>query len=73
MTTALSIIVLITSLVLIVSVGMMESEQQGLGTIDGTESLWGAHKGSGKKEMLNKTIIVTSIIFAVALIVMAAL
>lgn len=73
MTTALSIIVLITSIVLIVSVGMMESEQQGLGTIDGTESLWGAHKGSGKKEMLNKTIIVTSIIFAVALIVMAAL
>ncbi len=73
MTTALSIIVLITSLVLIVAVGMMESEQQGLGTIDGTESLWGAHKGSGKKEMLNKTIIVTSIIFAVALIVMAAL
>lgn len=73
MTTALSIIVLITSLVLIVAVGMMESEQQGLGTIDGTESLWGAHKGSGKKEMLNKTIIVTSIIFVVALIVMAAL
>lgn len=73
MTTALSIIVLITSIVLIISVGMMESEQQGLGTIDGTESLWGAHKGSGKKEMLNKTIIVTSIIFAVALIVMAAL
>lgn len=73
MTTALSIIVLITSLVLIAAVGMMESEQQGLGTIDGTESLWGAHKGSGKKEMLNKTIIVTSIIFAVALIVMAAL
>ena len=73
MTTALSIIVLITSLVLIVAVGMMESEQQGLGTIDGTESLWGAHKGSGKKEMLNKTIIVTSITFAVALIVMAAL
>lgn len=73
MTTALSIIVLITSIILIVSVGMMESEQQGLGTIDGTESLWGAHKGSGKKEMLNKTIIVTSIIFAVALIVMAAL
>ena len=73
MITALSIIVLITSLVLIVAVGMMESEQQGLGTIDGTESLWGAHKGSGKKEMLNKTIIVTSIIFAVALIVMAAL
>lgn len=73
MTTALSVIVLITSLVLIVAVGMMESEQQGLGTIDGTESLWGAHKGSGKKEMLNKTIIVASIIFAVALIVMAAL
>lgn len=73
MTTVLSIIVLITSLVLIVAVGMMESEQQGLGTIDGTESLWGEHKGSGKKEMLNKTIIVASIIFAVALIVMAAL
>ncbi len=52
----------------------MESEQAGLGTLDGSvESLWGKNKGSGKKEILNRTTIVASIIFAIALVVMSAI
>ncbi|UHR02241.1 preprotein translocase subunit SecG [Peptoniphilus sp. GNH] len=74
MNTLLSIIIVITSIIIIVAVAMMESEQAGLGTLDGSvESLWGKNKGSGKKEILNRTTIVASIIFAIALVVMSAI
>lgn len=74
MQTFLSIVIIIASIILIAVVAQMESEQAGLGTIQGSEdsSLWGAHRGSSKKDIQNRIVIVTSIVFAVALIILAA-
>ena len=42
MQTVLSIIILLVSVVITITVASMESEQAGLGTLDGSvESLWG--------------------------------
>lgn len=75
MSTVLSIIVSLSALVIIVSVMVQESEQQGLGTIDGSvaEANWGSHKGTSKKQMLQRTTAISGVIFMVALIAIAAL
>jgi len=52
----------------------MESEQAGLGTLQGEEtSMWGSHKGSSKKDIQNRIVIGSSIVFALALIILAAI
>lgn len=52
----------------------MESEQAGLGTLQGEETaMWGSHKGSSKKDIQNRVVIGSSIVFALALIVLAAI
>lgn len=54
----------------------MESEQAGLGTLDGSAdmgSMWGANKGSSKKDILNRITTIATIVFAVALIALAAI
>jgi len=72
--TILSIIIIIASIIVITVVAQMESEQAGLGTLQGEEtSLWGAHKGSSKKDIQNRIVMVSSIVFAIALIVLAAI
>lgn len=74
MQTILSIIIIIASIIVITVVAQMESEQAGLGTLQGEEtSLWGAHKGSSKKDIQNRIVMVSSIVFAIALIVLAAI
>lgn len=74
METLLSIIIALASIVMIVTVAVTESDQAGLGTISGDEtSMWGEHRGSSKKEMQNKVIKIASIIFGVALIILAAI
>lgn len=75
MTTFLSIVLVISSVVLIVSVMMQESQQAGLGTLDGssTESLWGANRGTSKKEVLKRTTIISSVIFFIATLALGAL
>ncbi|MFR4554444.1 preprotein translocase subunit SecG [Peptoniphilus sp.] len=74
MQTLLSIIIIIASIIVITVVAQMESEQAGLGTLQGEEtSMWGSHKGSSKKEIQNKVVIGSSIVFALALIVLAAI
>ena len=74
METLLSIIIALASIVMIVTVAVTESDQAGLGTISGDEtSMWGEHRGSSKKEMQNKVIEIASIIFGVALIILAAI
>ena len=75
MKTLLSIIIIIAGIIVTLIIAQMETEQAGLGTLQGASdtSLWGQHKGSSKKELQNKIVIVSSIIFAVVLLVLAAL
>lgn len=74
MSTILSILVVISSVVIIGAVMTMESEQAGLGTLDASEAaLWGQNRGSGKKEVLNRVAIVSTVVFIIALIAMAAI
>ncbi|EFA89648.1 MULTISPECIES: preprotein translocase subunit SecG [Peptoniphilus] len=75
MKTLLSIIIIIAGIIVTLIIAQMETEQAGLGTLQGASdtSLWGQHKGSSKKEIQNKIVIVSSIIFAVVLLVLAAL
>lgn len=75
MKTLLSIIIIIAGIIVTIIIAQMETEQAGLGTLQGASdtSLWGQHKGSSKKEIQNKIVIVSSIIFAVVLLVLAAL
>ncbi|MBU5669818.1 preprotein translocase subunit SecG [Peptoniphilus sp. MSJ-1] len=74
MQTLLSIIIIIASIIVIAIVAQMESEQAGLGTLQGEEtSSWGNYKGSSKKDIQNRIVITTSIVFAIALIVLAAI
>lgn len=75
MSTFLSLVILVTSVIVTVVVMQIESEQAGLGTLEGSTdtSLWGSHKGSSKKDIQNKIVIVTSIVFAIALLALAFL
>lgn len=74
MKTFLSVIIAIASIVMIVMVAAMESEQAGLGTLSGDEtSTWGEHRGTSKKEMQNKIVKISSIVFGVALLILAAI
>lgn len=74
MQTLLSIIIIIASIIVISVVAQMESEQAGLGTLQGEEtSMWGSHKGSSKKDIQNRIVTISSIVFALALIVLAAI
>lgn len=75
MSTLLSIIIAIAAIVVIVVVAQMESEQAGLGTLSGASdtSMWGQYKGSSKKELMNRVVIGGAVVFAVALLVLAAI
>lgn len=75
MQTLLSIVIIVASIVVIAVVAQMESEQAGLGTLQGEDdtSMWGAHRGSSKKDIQNRIVLITSIVFAVALIILAAI
>lgn len=74
MQTLLSIIIIVASIIIITIVVQMESEQAGLGTLQGEETTtWGSHKGSSKKDIQNKIVIGSSIVFALALVILAAI
>ena len=74
MQTLLSIIIIVASIIIITVVAQMESDQAGLGTLQGEEtSMWGSHKGSSKKDIQNRIVIGSSIVFALALIILAAI
>ena len=61
-------------MVIIAIVAQMESEQAGLGTLQGEETaMWGSHKGSSKKDIQNRIVMITSIVFAIALIILVAI
>lgn len=74
MQTFLSIIIIIASIIIITVVAQMESDQAGLGTLQGEETTtWGSHKGSSKKDIQNKVVMISSIVFALALIILATI
>lgn len=74
MRTVLSVIVAISCLVVIVAVMLQESKQAGLGTLDGSgDSSWGSHTGTSRKQMLEKTTLIASIVMMVSIIAVAAL
>ena len=74
MQTLLSIVIIVASIIVITVVAQMESDQAGIGTLQGEEtSMWGSHKGSSKKDIQNKIVIISSIVFALALIILAAI
>ena len=74
MQTLLSIVIIVASIIVITVVAQMESDQDGLGTLQGEEtSMWGSHKGSSKKDIQNKIVIISSIVFALALIILATI
>ena len=74
MQTLLSVVIIVASIIVISVVAQMESDQAGLGTLQGEEtSMWGSHKGSSKKDIQNKIVIISSIVFALALIILAAI
>lgn len=70
MKTFLSILLLLVSIVIIASVTVMESKQQGLGVIDGGANLSG-QSSMGKDRILNRVIIGAAIVFLVAALAMA--
>ncbi|WP_138159814.1 preprotein translocase subunit SecG [Peptoniphilus catoniae] len=72
MKTILSVIIALSAIVMIVTVALTESKQAGLGTLSGEESsLWGEHRGTSKKEMQDRIVMVSSIVFVVAVLMLA--
>ncbi len=70
--TILSVIIALSAIVMIVTVALTESKQAGLGTLSGEESsLWGEHRGTSKKEMQDRIVMVSSIVFVVAVLMLA--
>lgn len=75
MHTALMVILLIASLLLIVSILLQESKSDGLsGTIGGgAEQLFGKKKSRGYDAILNKITTVTAIVYIVVALVIVAI
>lgn len=75
MTTVLSIVVALASIVVIGSVLVQESEQAGLGTVDGSvaEANWGTHVGTSRKQMLQRMTAISSAVLAVSVVALLAI
>lgn len=70
----LTVIIAISSIVLIGTVAVTESVQAGLGTLQGEESnLWGEHRGTSKKEIENRVIMIASIVFLISVVALSAI
>lgn len=75
MRTFLSVIIAISCIMVIVSVVLQESKQAGLGTLDGSveSANWGSHSGTSRKQMLEKTTLIASIVMMISIIAVAAI
>lgn len=74
MTGLFSVLILASSLGLIISVAMQEASSEGLGAVGGnaTDSLWGKSRGTSREGMLRRITIISSIIFIISALVLAA-
>ncbi|MBC7088182.1 preprotein translocase subunit SecG [Vibrio parahaemolyticus] len=73
MATFFSVLMLISSIVLIVSILMQESKQEGLGSIGGgaADSIFGKSIGTSRQALLRKITIVASVIFMISAVALA--
>lgn len=74
MTIFFSILVLASSLSLIVSVVLQESNEGGLGTLagDSSASLWGKTRGKSREDVLKRITVISSVIFLISTLFLAA-
>lgn len=74
MTTFISVIVALSAIATIWAIVVQESNQVGLGTLDGSSpsSEWGTNRGTSRKEMLKRITVVSSTVFFVATILLVA-
>ncbi len=74
MTTFFSILVLASSLALIISVVLQEGSEDGLSALSGggSDSLWGKSKGKSRGDMLRRITVVSSVIFIISTLFLAA-
>jgi preprotein translocase subunit SecG len=73
MTTLFSILILASSLGVIVSVVMQEGSSEGMGAVGGgSPNLSGGFRGTSREDLLKKITIVSSIIFIISALVLAA-
>lgn len=76
LTTFISVIVALSAIGVTLSVMVQESNQAGLGTLDGSASAsaeWGANRGTSRKEMLKRITLITSIVFFISTIILVAI
>ncbi|MDY3118822.1 MAG: preprotein translocase subunit SecG [Peptoniphilus sp.] len=75
MTTFISVIVALSALAVVCAVVVQESNQVGLGTLDGSSpsSEWGSNRGTSRKEMLKRITVVSSIIFFISTVILVAI
>lgn len=74
MTLFFSILVLVSSLTLIVSVVLQEGSEDGLGSLTGggSGSLWGKAKGQSREDLLKRITVISSVIFLISTLFLAA-
>jgi len=74
MTTFFSILVLASSLSLIISVVLQESKDDGLGALagDSSASLWGKTRGKSREDVLKRITVISSVIFLISTLFLAA-
>ena len=74
MQTVVSIFLLVSALGLIISVLLQEGDEGGLGAVAGNspESLWGKNKSSSKDAVLQRSTIISAVVFIVSTLVLAA-
>lgn len=73
MATFFSVLMLVSSIVLIVSILMQESKQEGLGSIGGgaADSIFGKSIGTSKQAFLRKITIIASVVFMISALALA--
>ena len=74
LTTFFSVIVAVSAIAIICAVVAQESNQVGLGTLDGSSpsSEWGSNRGTSRKDMLKRITVVSSVVFFISIILLIA-
>lgn len=74
MQTVFSVFLLVSALGLIISVLLQEGDEGGLGAMAGNspETLWGKNKNSSKDSILQRSTIISAVVFVVSTLVLAA-
>ena len=74
MVTALSVLVLVSSVAMIACWVVSEPAEDGMGALTGqsnTDSFWDASRGDSKKVLINRVTILSGIVFTISLLLLA--